>query len=436
MQFYIVTGFIMLYYILAPNSSWSNALTLFSAMIIHGMILGSGTELFGFIDHRLVVSSLIIFTAKIHQPQKIKVTPSLDTLKKNSLLLFILITVVYLNYIDLKNYIFNIDYEILFGGGTNNPLVIVKRIVRDIFFFYTFLIIFHRINEIKYHKAIEKGFLYGLVLAILSMLFYQQLNNLGFALKGGIDQQQHRLTGFMGVNANHAAAILNTLYGYILGKFEKKQFFSRRYLLISVLIIMGLIIVASKTGLTVFLILTALFLFKNYKKISKVSLRITVILIIGLFLYNEFGSYLEYRVERQISGEFDSLRGRFDYWGMYLNDIKENPLYLLFGNLDPPTYYRSVHNTYIEILFFGGLIPIIMLIKLLRNIVKDRKYYLNNPASFDPLYSILAVFISWMTGAGHYNYWILLIIGMSSGIAYLNKNTTALKNQNIKTARK
>jgi hypothetical protein len=161
-----------------------------------------------------------------------------------------------------------------------------------------------------------------------------------------------------------------------------------------------------------------------------------VILIIGLFLYNEFGSYLEYRVERQISGEFDSLRGRFDYWGMYLNDIKENPLYLLFGNLDPPTYYRSVHNTYIEILFFGGLIPIIMLIKLLRNIVKDRKYYLNNPASFDPLYSILAVFISWMTGAGHYNYWILLIIGMSSGIAYLNKNTTALKNQNIKTARK
>lgn len=414
-QFFIVTILIILYYAIAPYGKWNNVLTLFSALMIHGMILGAGTEFLGFIDHRIVVSLLVIFVANQNFKNQITIPfKYFDKQKKYAIYFFILFSIFIERYIEVKNSVLDIDYIVLFQE--TSYFTILKRLSKELLNLYALLLIFKNLYHPGAFMAIERGFFYGMILAIVSMLLFNQLAMLGFTLSGGIGEQNLRLTGFLGLNANHAASIFAMLYGYVLAQYEKKKAFSWKYIVMISLVIVGIMLTASKTGLVIFGLITGLFLLKNYQNVNIIIFRMFFILIVGLGLFQLFGDYLAYRVEEQLSGEDDTLAARIGYWISYLNDIKENPNYLIFGNLKSPTYYRSVHNTYIEVLFFTGLIPIFILFRLMYKSLKYWKYYQYNIYSFNPTYSLVALFVSWITGAGFLNFWILLMMGMSAGI--------------------
>lgn len=120
----------------------------------------------------------------------------------------------------------------------------------------------------------------------------------------------------------------------------------------------------------VFFIMWAL---KSPKKIISVSV---VASVGGWFLYKwmQSSSYLAVMLDR-FSGE-DVSTGRFGIWESYIGYIKSSPLTFLFGDGLGAPYYNSVgpHNTYIESVYFIGLLGSIIFLVALISIFRARRY--------------------------------------------------------------
>ena len=115
------------------------------------------------------------------------------------------------------------------------------------------------------------------------------------------------------------------------------------------------------TGLrTAFIITNILMLFFAREYIKKINFNffifLAAIFISVFFVYEYFGTSTVKRLEEQSDTSYFGLGIRMSYWGMYLMDIGNNPIYLLTGNLAPSTYPRSAHNFYVQLVFQSGLI--------------------------------------------------------------------------------
>jgi len=410
MLFYFVTTLILLIYFLYPHSKWEASVLLFVALIQLSAILGIDDQLLGFIDHRSVASLMLIFTAYSKKTiiiSKIKV----DKIKYLALFLAIFLMIILPRYIEIKDSILINEW---------NLSTQIKRLVRDSIFVFSIYLIIKRMFDERTLRGLEYGLLFGLAIAISSILFYNFYINLGFYLdigsRGDEEGQFLRRTGFVYGDANEVARLLNITFAYVLAKIEKTKKIGIIRLFTMSLSIIGLLLVASKTGLVVFLILVLFFLFRTSKNIKKALETSLIIIITSLILYHYFGAYLEQRVEYQLTGEVDTFGSRKSYWILYMNDIIENPEYLLAGNLGAPTTHRDVHNTYLWYLFSTGLISFSIILYLFRGIYKSKNRYQNNYYYFSPLYVLLALMISWITGAGQLNYWFVLIVAASPGI--------------------
>ncbi len=408
MLFYLVTIIILLLYVVYPSSKWEASVFVFTAFSIQVAILGETEQFLGFIDHRSVVTVMVIIDAFRSKKHIIK-SKYLDIYKNIALFLGVFILIVLLRYINIKSSFISGQFELL---------ILFKRIIRDAISFYAIYLIFKRMYDKRTLKGLENGLLLGMIIAIGSIFFTDFFKNVGFEMHQGVIHEgiETRSSGFLGLNANNAGALYNIVYGYILAKSEKRAKMSPKYLIFIVLICTGLLMVASKTGLIVFLVLTLLYMYRTMTSSKTFFIKSILIITISLTLYNLFGDLLRERVRMQITGEFDSLAGRQSYWLMYLKDIYQNPEYLIIGNLGKPTYHRSVHSTYLGYLFYGGIIPISIILFKFWEIYKHRLQFQLNYLYYIPLYSLLALIISWTTGAGSINYWFVLIIGASVGI--------------------
>lgn len=410
MLFYAVTAIIILFFILYPYTKWEAAVILFVAFIIQYSLLGENEQLFGFIDHRSVVSIILIFSAYNYKTIKIS-KQNFDYPKRISVFLTLFFMIFIVRYIDIKE------------GLLHNNLDIglqLKRLTRDLIFVFAVILIIKRLYDLRTLKGLEKGLLLGLGIALFSMIFYKFFLKSGFSLHTGYhtdeSEQYLRLTGFLGMNANQAGALFNIVYGYVLGKMEKSKKTTFSYYLLISFIIIGIFIVASRTGLIVLLLLTILYIFRTSTKMNQSFLNSIVVITLGLAFFHFFGDYMETRVNQQISGEFDTFSARQGYWILYLNDIINNPEYLIIGNLGDPTYHRSVHNTYLEYLFYGGVITLLIVMYKFWQIYKSRVQYKLYYLSYTPIYILLALMISWITGAGQFNYYFIILIAASAGI--------------------
>jgi hypothetical protein len=419
MLFYVFTGLMLLFYYFYPKSKWEASVILFTALIVQGALLGESDQFLGFIDHRSLVVFLVIFNS-FRQKKIITIKNKLDLLKSSSIILTVLIIILLDRYIDIKA-------GLLFGGL--DYLSQMKRILRDSIYVYALYQVIKRMYDTRTIIGLENGLLLGMVLALTSMVFYDYFLNLGFSLHKGIggvgDGQLLRLSGFLGLNANAAASLFTVVYGFLLAKTEHLNKLSSKYIILFTLCLIAMFIVASRTGLITVACLTIIYFYrtsKSYKKMIGRSLAIVILMII-IFIY--FGDYLAYRMQQQITGEFDTLTPRTHYWQLYLTDIANNPEYLVLGNLGKPTYHRSVHSTYIHILFYTGIFYFTFIVSFLWKIYKRRNIYVKNNFYYTPLFSLLAILVSWITGAGTINYWWVMIIAASSGIPekYLNLNS-------------
>ena len=147
------------------------------------------------------------------------------------------------------------------------------------------------------------------------------------------------------------------------------------------------------------------------KKLNiKSFILLAIIFISVFFVYEYYGLATVKRLEQHSDTEYFGLGLRMTYWGMYLMDIGNNPIYLLTGNLAPATYPRSAHNFYIQLVFQSGLLFLIVAFYFLFKSISSKSFVKNNSAllSLNYKYIIVPQFIIWMTSASYLGWFVLI----------------------------
>lgn len=410
MLFYVVLALILLVYAFYPKSKWGGAVFLFVLFITMRRLLGPEDQLLGMLDQRLIVSILVIFTVYNSKVPGLKVG-FLDKSKKYAIYLSIFSLIILIRYIDIKAGLIN---------GDINWLSQIKTIIRDIIFIYALILIINRMYIPETFQALENGLFFGIALIVFSIIFYQIFESIGLYSIGEretellLQKNFARLTGFRGGNPNGAAAQFNLVLAYALSKIQSTRKFTLKYKLLIVAHLIGILLFASKTGLSVAIILVLFFIFKSWNNI-KSPLGVTfAIVLLGIIGYNYFGDIMEYRIERQISGEFDTAGSRFQHWRDYSDYFSEHGETFIFGYIEQTSLKQDVHNTYIGVIYDAGIISFIIIFIMLRKMYVNRKT--NDKYAFDLTYLFLALLLHWVTGSIFFNYWFFLIAAASTGI--------------------
>ena len=412
MLFYLVSAIIVAFYFCYPRTRWENAVTLYVAVIPLLGLLGPNDQLLGFLDHRSVVSALVIFSVYVLHPAPVAIRNSKqDGMKYSAIFLYVFMILVLERYIEIKNGLIfdNLDM-----------VTQLKRLMRDSIYTFALVMVVYRMYDIRTLQGLKNGLLIGIGIIVSSMLFYDFYLQLGFSLQGETiylrEGDDSRLTGFMLENANNAAAIFNSVVAYVLARNETVKNFTRQDIVLFMLCLIGIFLCASRTGIIVLVFICMLYSVRKFKNIKSFITNLLVMALVGIIMYNHFGGLAAERFHQYQTGEEDTLATRQSYWKLYANDLIENPDYLFIGNLEPPTYDRDVHNVYFYYLFRTGLVPFLVMVFHFWKIYKLRNYYQRYSFYYTPVYALFALLISWITGAGFIYEWFVLVISASSGV--------------------
>ena len=105
-----------------------------------------------------------------------------------------------------------------------------------------------------------------------------------------------------------------------------------------------------------------------------------------------------------------------------MEEILDNPLYLLTGYLKPSKLYtdyhriRSPHNQYLGMVFWGGLPFLLIFIGLLYKIYRCNKIIYNSLHSFSILYVFIGFSLPYFFNPNEFIIYFPLIISISPGI--------------------
>ncbi len=408
MLFSIVVSFLVVYFLIYPKSKWEASVSMFTGMIMLFAVLGDNDQIW-IIDHRVIATLFLFYAAYTYRVTTIN-KKDFDTYKKIALFLAIFLFVIVSRQIEFKTHYIN--DRLVLGDQ-------FKRLLRDSIYVFAVFIIIKRLYDKRTLRGVENGILLGLVLALVSMLFYDFFDSMGFSLHMGdsVDKEiVNRQTGFLGENPNSASLIFNTVIGYVFARNEKKMGFSKIHLTLLIVSVIGVLIVASRAGLVALSLITFLYIYRSTSNIKAIISKSIVVLMVGFIGFHFFGDYMLHRVDQYQTGEDNTLETRQEYWLLYLNDIVENPEYLIIGNLGNPTYGRDVHNKYIQYLFYAGLIVFSIIMYNFWKIYKYRNKYSQNEGYYTPIYMLFALLVSWITGAGTVSFWFVLLIAASAGV--------------------
>ncbi|MCF8435868.1 MAG: hypothetical protein K9G57_03415 [Ignavibacteriales bacterium] len=330
-------------------------------------------------------------------------------------------------YVDIKD-------SVVFGTDVN-MMKFVRTGIR-LFMVYSF-VSYLSISVRNFKLGVLVVLVMGSIIAI-SMYVPEFFESLGFSvIQWGIQDDMsnpERFAGISGANVNAAGAMLTTLFAATLYMLQMKLIKPKTAFMLSALFFIGIFRTASRTAIIITIVIYIIYLFQSQKKINikKISLNFIALAVFIIFFYY-YGETVLTRFETNQKAGYGGLGGRMSYWVMYLNDIINNPHYLLVGNNKPSTYERSPHNNYIWIMFHAGAVFLIFAFMNLRKVFGLRKNVIRNTIliSIDPLYIATPILLYWVTGTYPIS-WYGLILLMATGI-FLNKNleiTDLLKDSN------
>lgn len=372
----------------------------------------------------LVIGMIMVLTSDIFEKVK---------LSKTTLFSFYA-GIVFLFFIPFYLYLKNL---FVFGGSSEGIGTIFKIVLRLIFIYY--FLKYLSISDEHYKKGLKTILLFGFVIT-MSMIFEDLFVSLGFTvdkLKLGVDvemvTESARFAGITGMNVNDLGALLCIFLGILFYMLKNKLIGAFPFILYLITIAVGIMLTGSRTA---FIIVNILFLFflKDYlKRRSLQNIILIVILFIGLYyIYDTFGIGTVKRIETNIDTEYFGLGTRMGYWELYLLDIIKNPIYLLTGNLAPPTYRRSAHNYYVQIVFQTGIIlffvAFFFLIKSMY--LKSFARRLPNIFSFDYKYVIIPQLFIWTTTSSYISWFTLIAFGIT-GIYFMRNPQFAEVNKEM-----
>jgi len=259
----------------------------------------------------------------------------------------------------------------------------------------TYFIAIYFIKNKDILNTIKSALLISAILIIISMFLSDLLYNLGFSMRETEDQVWEidgRYAGFYyGGDVNSVGVYLNFLVALFLFTLKDKVLTVYSTLIVIFLSI-GIAVTGSRAALITLTLILIIFIITNSKVFFK-SPRIlfgVVILVVSfsfIALYLDVFSVTLSRLEdRGIMGELDPERGtgtRFLRWLMFI-DYSFSSLFRLFLGNDSILYtnnlfrYRDVHNHFIHMLYFDGIIFLILyiyfIIKLQMIVIKNTTF--------------------------------------------------------------
>lgn len=325
----------------------------------------------------------------------------------------------------------------VFGGTSEGIGTIIKIILRLTFIYY--FLKYLNISDEHYKKGLHTMLIFGIVIT-MSMIFEDLFVSLGFTvdkLKLGVDvemvTESARFAGITGMNVNDLGALLCVFLGILFYMLKNKIIAIIPFIIYLISIAIGIMLTGSRTA---FVIVNVIFLFfiKDYlKRRSLQNIILIVILFTSLYyIYDTFGIGTIKRIETNVDTEYFGLGGRMRYWELYLLDIRNNPIYLLIGNLAPPTYPRSAHNYYVQIVFQSGIILVaIAFFYLIKSMYSKRHSHKNNSIlSLDYKYVLIPQLMIWTTTSSYISWFTLIAFGIT-GIYFLRNPQVAAVDREI-----
>lgn len=308
-------------------------------------------------------------------------------------------------------YLFYTQYYFLKGALFNFPNAKSDLFIQLIVWLVTalvFYLILSKIDLPEIQKVVEFGLIGGTILLVVSAIFYENLDAMGLTtrvLHEGKNSFVIRTSGLYNGHPTQFSALLAIMFGYFLARMAQTTKFNLKtfYLGMLALIISGFLINPSRNGLVGVVVILIVFLAKN--RFSKNIVFFIIMTIIGLVLIANFGDALIYRMSSQKFSQ-QLHESRLALLKHYIHELMDNPYYFLYGTLKP--YHLNTHNTYLEIIYRGGIGFFALYSYFIIKIYTNR-----GKASFDITYPMLGYLIPMFGNNNPVEFYLIFILALA-----------------------
>ena len=195
---------------------------------------------------------------------------------------------------------------------------------------------------------------------------------------GGANNDEARFTGlYPDPNYYTVNVIISLCLVVILN--HKKQLGTRPALLLAVPLVVFAIMTYSKSAFLMLLLPVVLLLYSRMKRKNHFVFLVLMI-VVGLVLFGIFsGQFEAFAVVLERFGSDgnadDVTTGRYSIWMNYLNHLSDINVYTFIGAGMGAEYLngRAAHNTYIDLMYYLGVIGIVILFVTIFNASKQKK---------------------------------------------------------------
>jgi hypothetical protein len=337
--------------------------------------------------------------------------------KRLALFLFIFWYLIYEQYRYLKG--INFGYEVC------DRLYFVQLIVWIVNCLAVYLVISK--SDIPHvRNAIKYGLVIGTLVLVISVYFSDYFSGLGLTPEIEISQSytdfgSHviRYAGLYNGHATMFSALMAIMFGYFISVFKETNNAKNKliYLIILVMVLSTFIFNPSRNGMVgIVCILIAFMLFERKRSV----ILLASIIVVFVIMVNMYGEVFLYRTSfDRVSTQLHE--SRLMLLKTYLDELVAKPEYLFYGTTAP--LYVSTHNTYLEIIYHGGIPFFAAFSYLIYKI-----YYYRKVAQFNIMYPTLGFLVPF---AGNNNplelYYVLIITIAFSKISNEEENFRPLR---------
>ena len=247
--------------------------------------------------------------------------------------------------------------------------LVIKRIGKAFLLTSVIIMIIMQSKDLTTRKMIDNAIIIGVILMGMACIFWKPLQSAGLNISAQISRH-HGVTmervSAVGFDPNQFAALMLLCFGYFLSRIEVTHSKKSKYFIGCVFSVVAIAITGSRGGLVVFVIISAIFVTRNYKNPKYL---ISAFLIVVLcFTTNIISNITAVKRMDTLGIHLDrSSYGRMHRQIIATRYLFNNPSALIIGSNKPFVYVlgrtRHLHNYYISILFrFGAVVLIIYMI--------------------------------------------------------------------------
>jgi hypothetical protein len=343
-----------------------------------------------FILVALLFSYVIIYNFKFN---------ALNSNKKTVLFLFIFWYLLYKQYCQIKGMV--AGYEVYDDQYLINLIVWIFKVIGC-------YLILTRSDDEMVKRGIEWGLILGTIVLVLSAYYYDLLLHVNIDVRMLYEGKSGGYVRSAGLYAGHptqVSALMSIMFGYFLSKYLSSKNLNLKLLnfLMMIVVSSSFIINSSRNGLIGCIAILIIFAIRERRK-GKIVFLALLSASIMLILY-KYGDTLFYRMNKD-QFVYVLQYSRLHLLMVHIKELVMNPEYLIWGTLKP--YYLNTHNTYLEILYYGGIIFLVIFLYINLKLYKNRVH-----AGFDLLYPMIGYLVPLAGNNNNVELYYILILGLA-----------------------